>query len=107
MKLQNPFPQCKREVFRDYQYRCWECGQNGQTTGGTELHHILGRCSSSVFNGAVLCKKCHSVIGHSFEEQKKYLQKTARYVFRVIGLGNYIIDEDDKNFLYENKKYYE
>lgn len=107
MKLQNPFPIHKREVFRDYQYKCWECGQNGQRTGGTELHHIQGRNSSSVFNGAVLCKKCHSLVGHTFEEEKRYLQKTARIVFRSVDRGEYRLDEDDKNFLIENKKSYE
>lgn len=107
MKLLNPFPPHKREVFRDYQYRCWECGQNGQRSGGTELHHIQGRNSSSVFNGAVLCKGCHGKVGHTFEEEKKYMQKTARVVFKAVSLGNYRLDKEDEEFLYENRKYYE
>ena len=106
MKLQHSFPQKKREVFRDYQYKCLECSENGQRNGGTELHHIRGRISSSVFNGAVLCKKCHSSIGHTFEEEKKYLQKTAKIIFCAVELGNYILDKNDKDFLIKNSKFY-
>ncbi len=107
MKLRNSFATNKRELFRDLQYRCGECGGNGQNCGGTEAHHIKGRCSSSVFNLIVLCKKCHSKVGHTFEEEKIYLQKTAKWVFHCVKLGNYRLDDDDKNFLHEHRKYYE
>ena len=106
MKLQNPFSVEKREAFRDYQYRCWDCGGNGQDCGGTELHHIQGRNSSSVFNGAVLCKKCHAKVLHIFAEESKYMKRTFFMVMRMVEKGNYKLDEDDKNFLKENEKYY-
>lgn len=102
MKLQNPFSVEKREVFRDAQYCCWECGGNGSKTGGTELHHIRSRVSSSVFNGAVLCKRCHSMVGHSQEEEKKYLIKTFQYIMGKVELGEYTLDEEDNVFLKEN-----
>ena len=106
MKLRNNFSSRNRLLFFDFRYKCWECGQNGSRTGGTELHHIKGRCSSSVFNGAVLCKKCHSAVGHTFKEEQKYLQKTATIVFRAVLRNNYSLDENDKNFLVANNKYY-
>lgn len=49
MHLDNPFSKETRELFRDV-WVCWECGQNGQETGGLELHHITGRDSDSAYN---------------------------------------------------------
>lgn len=106
MKLKHPFPQHKRELFRDIRYKCGGCGQNGTQTGGMELHHIRGRVSGSVFNGIPLCKRCHNLVGHTFEEESAYMQKIAPYIFIQIKLGNYKIDSEDEQFLYEHKKYY-
>jgi 5-methylcytosine-specific restriction endonuclease McrA len=106
MKLQHPFPQHKREIFRDIWFKCGECGQNGTQTGGMELHHIRGRVSASVFNGIPLCKRCHNLIGHTFEEESKYMQKIAPYIFRCIKNRVYRMDTEDEQFLYEHKEYY-
>ncbi len=106
MKLQYPFLTETREVFFDIRYKCGECGGNGQGCGGIGLHHILSRVSASPFNAICLCSRCHSRVGHTVEEHKKYLQKTARWVFHCVKLGNYVIRENDKNFLYKNKELY-
>lgn len=79
MKLQNPFSQTTRELFRDC-WECWECGENGQRTGGLELHHITGRDSHSAFNGAILCKGCHEHATHTNAEEAKYTLVTMKYL---------------------------
>ena len=107
MKLQNPFPQETREIFRDVQYFCFICGKNGSDVGGTELHHILGRVSNSAFNAAVLCKKCHYHIKHSKEEHKFLLNKTARYVAKKIKQYEYRPRREDFEFVDKYSEYYD
>ena len=107
MKLKNPFPQHKRELFYDVRYVCGNCGGNGSNCGGIELHHILGRCSASVFNAIPLCKQCHSQVGHTIKEHKKYLKWTLKYVCNKIRLGQYIFDKEDITFLQDNLMKYE
>ena len=82
MKLQNPFSQKTRELFRDI-WECWDCGENGQRTGGLELHHITGRDSNSPFNAAILCKGCHARAIHTRDEEAKYTETTIRYLYRI------------------------
>lgn len=106
MKLKNKFTTETRYLFFDIQYICIECKRNGQDCGGVELHHILGRVSASPFNACVLCKECHSTIGHNFEEEKKYLQINAKHIFKLITQGLYKLTEEDKLFLKQNEKYY-
>lgn len=78
MKLKNPFPQEVRELWRDT-HTCQMCGENGEKSGGLELHHITGRDSASVLNGAPLCKICHASVGHTKdEEQFLYVKALAR-----------------------------
>ena len=82
MKLANPFPLAVRLLFIDC-HACWECGQNGQKSGGLELHHIWGRISSSALNAAVLCKKCHERMNHNREEHHRLLRKTIHYLHSI------------------------
>jgi hypothetical protein len=79
MHLDNPFSKETRELFRDV-WVCWECGQNGQETGGLELHHITGRDSDSAYNAAILCKECHSMANHNYIEESKYTVITVHFL---------------------------
>ncbi len=81
MQLANPFKTATRELFRDC-WECWECHENGQRTGGLELHHITGRDSNSPLNGAILCKGCHAHAKHTREEEAKYTETTMWYLHR-------------------------
>jgi len=102
MKLKNPFSTETRWLFFDYRYTCANCGGNGQDCGGTELHHIRGRISDSKLNGIVLCKNCHNKIGHTNEEEAKYLQYTIkRFIMKDIKLI-----EKDLSFYRDNEKLY-
>ena len=103
MKLRNPFSTDTRWLFHDKQYECWECGGNGQQSGGTELNHTTGRDSNSPLNGSVLCKKCHAKVGHTDQEQAKYLQKTLRYLMKI----DYTLTEKDTAFYNKYKRLYE
>lgn len=103
MKLKNNFSTETRWLFFEKRYECGNCGGNGQYCGGTELHHILGRCSSSPLNASVLCKKCHSKEIHTDEQKTKLLQKTIRCLLSQ----NYKITEEDREFIIKNLKYYQ
>lgn len=96
MKLDHPFSNETRHLYLGV-WRCWECGSNGQTRGGLELHHIFGRVSSSALNSAPLCKVCHNKIGHSREEQQKYLRLTIEYLVSI----HYKLKPEDDAFLVE------
>lgn len=100
MKLKHPFKTETRWLFFDSQYTCGECGGNGQDCGGTELHHIVGRKSSSPYNAITLCKGCHAKVGHTDKEQRKYIEQTIEYLSR----NHYEPTEQDKQFL---KEYYD
>ena len=102
MILQNPFPDYVRNIYLDC-WECWICGQNGTQTGGLELHHIQGRNSYSAFNSAPLCKLCHSMIGHTLEEEKTLMIKTAKYLVK----HNYQFTEYDLQFYLNNKHIYD
>lgn len=103
MKLRNNFSTDTRWLFHDHRFKCADCGGNGQNKGGTSLHHILGRCSNSPYNGIVLCGSCHSRCGHADEEQGKYLKITKGNLDRE----HYKPTEDDLTFLKENENYYD
>lgn len=102
MQLRNNFPDLVRYLFLDI-WECWMCGQNGVNCGGLELHHIKGRESNSAMNASVVCGKCHSHMGHSFEEEKQLMQRTIRYLCRI----NYQFNEKDVAFFAQYKKYYD
>ena len=97
MKLQNPFKPETRELFRDC-WICWECGENGQRTGGLELHHITGRDSNAAINGAILCKGCHSHANHNQNEEAKYTLKTLHFLYSIC----YTITADDLKHLHDH-----
>lgn len=82
MKLRNPFPPQIRELFRDC-WECWKCGENGQRTGGLELHHITGRKSGVAYNAAILCKGCHDHVTHTQEEEAELTHKTIQYLHMI------------------------
>lgn len=82
MKLQNPFDLRVRLLYLDC-WKCWFCGQNGQQSGGLEIHHITGRDSKSAFNSSCLCKDCHNHIGHSQEEEQKLFLITIEYLYNL------------------------
>lgn len=101
MKLKNNFTNKTRNIFLGL-WECWLCGQNGQNTNGLELHHIRGRDSKSPLNAAILCGVCHSHCGHNQEEERKLLQKTARFLCRI----DYKFNVNDLKFYAKNKKLY-
>ena len=72
MKLRNPFSQETRLLFL-YIYACFDCGRSDR---GLELHHITGRNSSAKENAIVLCIECHSRVGHTKKEEKRYKELT-------------------------------
>lgn len=92
MKLKNPFSDETRQLFWEARYRCWKCGGNGTNTGGIELHHITGRDSSSPFNAAPLCKRCHNRVGHTNKEERLYVQLTMRYLWGKTTVTDYDIE---------------
>lgn len=94
MKLNNPFSTETRWLFFDYQM-CWICGSNGNGRGGLELHHIVGRDSSSPFNAAVLDKECHEKIKHTEKEESELFTKT----FLILKQSGYNETHDDNLFI--------
>ena len=94
MQLSYPFPLEVRKMYIDC-WTCWICSQNGQQSGGLELHHVLGRISDSIFNSSVLCHKCHSHMGHSQEEEQQLFLITLKYLYDL----HYVPIEKDYDFL--------
>lgn len=90
MKLNNPFSDDTRLLFL-YVYSCFLCGRSDR---GLELHHIIGRGSSSPLNACPLCIECHSHIGHSVAEQRKLLHRTAVFLEDQ----NYELTKEDEIF---------
>lgn len=97
MKLSFPFPIEVRKLYLDC-WKCWLCGENGQRKGGLEIHHVLGRVSDSAFNSSVLCKDCHSHMGHSQEEECKLFLITLQYLYEI----DYKPKTPDYDFLFQN-----
>lgn len=97
MILQNAFAPWQRELFRDC-WECWECGSNGSFCGGLELHHITGRDSNATINASVLCKRCHSNVGHTHNEEAKYTATTIEYLYN----RSYKINEKDIQHLQDH-----
>lgn len=99
MKLQNPFPQTVRLLYLDW-WECFMCGENGQRSGGLEIHHILGRVSSCAFNSSCLCKKCHAHVGHSENEHRRIFLRTMQFLFS----RHYQPTKQDLDFFEKNHK---
>jgi 5-methylcytosine-specific restriction endonuclease McrA len=98
MKLHNPFSEDTRNIYL-YQYACMDCGRSDQ---GLELHHIRSRISNSPLNSYLICMVCHSKIGHTQEEEARYLQQTLRWLLSQ----QYELTQKDVDFYSENKKLY-
>ena len=94
MNLSHPFPQRVRLLFL-YEHRCWECGRNGSTSGGLELHHIWGRVSGAALNAAPLCHECHERVLHTRDEHLKYLRITIDF----LSTSGYVLCPTDHHFL--------
>jgi len=99
VRLKNPFTEETRNLYL-YQYSCQCCGRSDR---GLELHHIKGRSSNSKLNAIVLCLDCHKIIGHTDEEEGKYLQITIRFHLQEKNELN----EDDIMFYEDNVLLYQ
>lgn len=97
--LKNNFSDETRELWI-FRYDCDLCKKNNNL----ELHHILGRVSSSPLNVSLLCRECHSNHGilSQFEMRRKLLRKT----FAYLAIDDYPLTKEDKQFLKDNKIYY-
>lgn len=93
MFLNNPFPLRVKVLFMDC-HACFLCGVNYPL----EIHHIFGRSSSCAFNAIVLCKECHSHIGHTQEEHKRLTIKTIVFLLDQ----NYKPNDEDWEHLRSN-----
>ena len=78
MKLENDFKLNTRNLYL-YCYSCFDCQRSDQ---GLELHHITGRDSNSPFNAIPICMKCHKVVGHSQEEERKFFKLNLDFLVR-------------------------
>jgi len=96
MKLKNNFSDITRALY-SFEHNCWVCGSNDSC----ELHHILGRVSSSPFNASVLCRKCHEK--YTTISKEKLLKKAIKF---CISEG-YEPNNTDITFYKDNKKLYE
>jgi len=94
MKLKNQFTQDTRNLYL-YRNDCDICGQNGTDCGGLEIHHIIGRKSNSPLNVSILCKKDHSQVGHTRDEEQKLFAKNLQFLFKE----DYVINAEDMEFL--------
>lgn len=94
MFLKNPFSLDTRWLFFDVRYKCFDCGSNQ----GVELHHIMGRVSSSAFNACPLCKICHEKVKHNQQEHQRLFLKTLQYLQSIV----YTPKQEDLQFLKDN-----
>ena len=94
MQLKNPFTNETRNLYL-YCYSCFNCGRSDL---GLELHHVIGRSSSSPFNAFPICLACHGRACHSQEEEQKYFAINLRFLHSI----GYKPTEEDLQFLREN-----
>jgi hypothetical protein len=97
VRLRNPFSTDTRNLFL-YVHWCFSCGRSDL---GLEAHHIYGRTSSSAFNLAPVCLRCHSHMGHSTKEQRELLKETTKYLLSTV---HYNPTADDMIFLERHEK---
>ena len=94
--LKNPFSNKTRQLFlTDGYVHCWECSRSDK---GAELHHIVGRKSSSPLNAIPLCNRltCHnSGKIHTGKKEEEYLLKTFRYLIKT----GYKLTDKDRDFV--------
>ena len=108
--MKNNFPQKARDLFDKGGYmNSWD---NHGTSDADCLHHILGRCSNSIYNAAPLNNfRDHMPEGRNAQGYpslssplviSRYLKKTKKYLDSI----EYIPNENDKEFLKKYTKYY-
>lgn len=98
MNLRNAFSQDTRNLFL-YEHSCWLTGRSDK---GLELHHIRGRVSNSPLNAYLINPEAHSHLGHTQEEEAKFLQHTLRWLLRQ----GYELTKKDIEFYNTNKHLY-
>jgi hypothetical protein len=98
MKLKNPFSDETRALFI-FENTCWNCNRPNP-----ELHHILGRVSSSPLNAYPLCPTCHSrhIEMKGEENIRKFLRQTITFLVSI----NYKFNEKDIAFYEKYKERY-
>jgi hypothetical protein len=99
MNLQNPFSVKTRMLWMD----CWECQicrSNGTESGGLELHHIEGRGSDSALNSCLVCKGCHSSLGHSQDEEETLYEEALTFLYNC----EYKLTKEDLEYVKTNKR---
>ncbi len=101
MKLQNSFSEDTRNLFL-YEYSCWLTGRSDK---GLELHHIRGRISNSPLNAYLISSEAHAHIGHTQEEESKFLKQTLRWLLKQqYELTKKDIEFYNQNILLYNRK---
>lgn len=90
MKLKNPFSEETRLLYL-YRYNCDNCGSNKML----ELHHNIGRKSSSPLNASLLCHDCHE---HINQGSQNLFNINLRFLRSI----NYKITPEDIQFLEDN-----
>lgn len=99
MKLRNPFSDETRSLFI-FETTCWKCNRPSP-----ELHHILGRTSSSPLNAYPLCPTCHSKHIEMKGDQniRNFLKETLLFLIKE----GYKFTPEDYKFMEDNRRYYE
>jgi hypothetical protein len=96
MKLKNDFLLEDRDVYC-FEHSCIVCGSNQ----GVELHHVMGRVSNSIFNSAMICRKCHE--NYTSLDKSFLLKTTIRFLLKE----GYQVKPRDVAFYHDNIKLYE
>lgn len=94
MNLKHPFLQETRLLYL-YEYGCKNCDRSND---GLELHHLLGRISSSPFNAMLLCRTCHDKVTQNDEETKKFFKININFLLKF----HYNPTNEDWLFLKQN-----
>ena len=101
MKLKNDFSNETRGLF-SFETTCWRCGRPNP-----ELHHCLGRISSSPLNAYPLCRTCHDqhILMKSDQNIRKFLQQTIKFLCDQNNC--YTFTKKDIEFYEKYKPYYQ
>ena len=101
MKLRNNFKtEDKMRVWLDSPY-CALCDSNQ----GCALHHIFGRCSSSIYNGIMLCHTDHVIAdgkNGTSDKHEEYRQELLEIAIQMVEQSGHTKTQIDKDFLKEH-----
>lgn len=108
MKLKNDFKQeDKIRVWVDHPY----CAMpNCHLNDNCSIHHILGRSSSSIYNGIMLCGMHHKwadTMNTGSEQNLNHYKLLLQIAARQVIKSNYKDKPEDEEFLIKNAKYYD